>query len=56
MLKENVLIVVWCVEHWGEIGSAIKVVMVIMTSNGTPTCVAHRLGTGEENLHCVVEY
>jgi len=32
----------------GEIGSAIKVVMVIMTSNGAPMGVTRRLGTGEK--------
>ncbi len=33
--------------HWGEMGSVIKVVMVIMTSDGDPTGVTCRLGTGE---------
>jgi len=56
VLKENVLMVVWYVEHCGKIGSAIKVVMVIMTSDGTPTGGTRRFGTEEKNLHCVVEY
>jgi len=33
-------------EH-GGVGSIVKVVMVIMTSNGIPTGVLHRLGTRE---------
>jgi len=56
MLKENVSIVVWCVERAGEMGSAVKVAMVIMASGGAPTGVARRVGTGEKNLRHVVEY
>jgi len=48
MLKENISIVVWYVEHCGEMGSAVKVVMVIMTSDSAPMGVAHWFGTGEK--------
>jgi len=47
VLKEGMSIVILLKERWGEIGSAIKVVMVIMTFDSTPTGDARRLGTGE---------
>jgi len=34
-------------EHRGAVGSIVEVVMVIMTSDGTPTGVSRRLGTRE---------
>ena len=34
-------------EHGGGVGSIVKVVMVIMTSNGAPMGVTRRFGTGE---------
>ena len=56
-MKEDVSLVVLLREHCGVIGSAVEVVMVIMTSDGDPTGVTHRLGTGEIIfLVCVVEY
>jgi len=47
VLNENVSVVVWCVEHAGEMGSAVEVAMVIMASGGAPTGVVRRVGTGE---------
>jgi len=47
MLKENGSVVVWCVERAEEMGSTVKVAMVIMASGGAPMGVAHRVGTGE---------
>jgi len=46
-MKEDLLLVSWLGEHWGEVGSVIKVVIVIMTSDGTPMSCMHRLSTGE---------
>ncbi len=55
-VNEDVSHVNWLGEHWGEVGSAVKVVMVIMTFNGTPMGVSRRLSTGEIILFWVVEY
>ncbi len=46
-MKEDMSCVSWVGERQGEVGSVVEVVMVIMTFNGTPTGVAHRLGTRE---------
>jgi len=46
-VEEHLLIVILLWEHWGGVESAIKVVMVIMTFDGTPTCFVHRFSTGE---------
>ncbi len=46
-VEEDVSIVVLLKEHWGGVGSASKVAMVIMTSFGIPMGSAHRLGTRE---------
>ena len=37
----------------GGVWLAIKVVMVIMTSNGFPTCIPHSLSTGEIIFMCI---
>ena len=47
VLKEGMSIVILLREFQGEIGSAVKVVMVIMTFDSTPMGDACRLGTGE---------
>ncbi len=46
-MKEDVSFVNGVGERRGEVGFAVKVVMVIMTSDGDPTGVTRRLGTGE---------
>jgi len=46
-MKEDVSLVSGVGEHHGEVGFAVEVVMVIMTSDGNPTGVTRRLGTGE---------
>jgi len=45
-MKEDVSLVVLLGEPRGVIGSAVKVVMVIMTFDGTPTGCARRFSTG----------
>jgi len=40
--------VVWCVGWCGEMRSTIKVVMVIMTSDGAPMGGMRRFGTGKK--------
>jgi len=47
VLKEGMSIVVLLRERPGEIGSAVKVVMVIMTFDSTPTGGSRRIGTRE---------
>jgi len=46
-MKEDVLLISWVGERQGEVGSAIKVVMVTMTSDGAPMGVTRRFSTGE---------
>jgi len=46
-MKEDVSLISWVGDCQGEVGSAIKVVMVTMTSDGAATGVAHRFSTGE---------
>ena len=46
-MKEDVSLISWVGEHQGEVGSTVKVVMVTMTSNGTPMGVTCRFSTGE---------
>jgi len=46
-MKEDMSFISWVGERRGEVGSAVEVVMVIMTSDGTPTGVSRRFSTGE---------
>jgi len=46
-MKEDVSLVAWVGDRRGKIGSAVEVVMVIMTFDGTPTGGSRRLGTRE---------
>jgi len=46
-MKEDVPLVGGMGDRRGEVGFAVKVATVIMTSDGDPTGVARRLGTGE---------
>jgi len=46
-VREDLLLVGLFEEHQGEVGSVVKVVMVIMTSDGDPTGGARRLSTVE---------
>ncbi len=46
-MKEDVPLISLMGEHRGEVGSAIEVVMVTMTSDGAPTGVTRRFSTGE---------
>jgi len=46
-VREDLLLVSLFGECQGEVGSVIKVVIVIMTSDGDPTGVTRRLSTGE---------
>jgi len=46
-VEEHLSIVIWLGEHWGRGGSAVEVVMVIMTSFSVPMGITHSLGTGE---------
>jgi len=45
-VEKHLSIVIWLGDV-GGVESAVKVVMVIMTSDGAPTCFARRLSTGE---------
>ncbi len=45
-MKEDVSLVILLGEHHGVIGSAAKVVTVIMTSGGAPMGCTHRFSTG----------
>jgi len=46
-VEEHLSIVIWLGEHWGRGGSAVEVVMVIMTSFSMPTGDAHSCSTGK---------
>jgi len=46
-MKEDLSLISWLGERRGEVGSIVKVVMVIMTSDGAPTGGTCRFSTGE---------
>jgi len=51
-MREDLLLVSLCREHWGGVGSIVKVAMVIMASDGDPMGGTRRLSTGE--IICVL--